>query len=131
MVILNIMELFDSNIFLVIVLVGALGGAWHTADRKGAVPNFLPSAEKSMKGPVSFGLLVLLQALFGGQGFTDTPSKLKHMFKWDVVKFIALYAIAFSGTQDIEESFFVLLAFLALMQLIRTPEERKEHPYLI
>jgi hypothetical protein len=125
------MELLNNNIFLVIVMVGALGGAWHTADRKGAIPNFLPSAEKSMKGPVSFGLLVLLQALFGGQGFTDTPGKLKNMFKYDIIKFIALYIIAFSGTQDLEEAFFVLLAFLALMQLIRTPKERESHPYLI
>jgi hypothetical protein len=125
------MELLNNNIFLVIVMAGALGGAWHTADRKGAIPNFLPSAEKSMKGPVSFGLLVLLQALFGGQGFTDTPGKLKNMFKYDIIKFIALYIIAFSGTQDIEEAFFVLLAFLTLMQLIRTPKERESHPYLI
>jgi hypothetical protein len=125
------MELLNNNIFLVIVMAGALGGAWHTADRKGAIPNFLPSAEKSMKGPVSFGLLVLLQALFGGQGFTDTPGKLKNMFKYDIIKFIALYIIAFSGTQDLEEAFFVLLAFLSLMQLIRTPKERESHPYLI
>ena len=125
------MELLNNNIFLVIVMAGALGGAWHTADRKGAMANLLPSTERSMKGPVSFGLIVLLQGLFGGQGFTDTPSKLKNVFKYDIIKFIALYIIAFSGTQDIEEAFFILLAFLALMQLIRTPRERESHPYLI
>tara|TARA_R110002074_G_scaffold66062_2_gene156424 strand:+ start:146 stop:541 length:396 start_codon:yes stop_codon:yes gene_type:complete len=131
MVILNIMEVLNNTAFLVLILLTALGGAWHTADRAGAMTNLLPSTEQSMRGPVSFGLIVLLQGLFGGQGFTDTPHKLKNLFKYDIIKFVALYMIAFSGTQDIEEAFFVLLAFLTLMQLIRTPEERKNHPYLI
>jgi len=125
------MELFSNNVFLTMVLAGALGGAWHTADRIGASPNIFVGTEQAMKGPVSFGLIVLIQGLFGGQGFTDTPGKLKNMFKYDVVKFFVLYIIAFSGTQDIEEAFFILLAFLAFMQLIRTPAERKAHPYLI
>ena len=84
-----------------------------------------------MKGPVGFGLIVLLQALFGGQGFTDTPKAVTTFFKNDFFKFAALYIIVFSGTQDIEESFFILVAFLTTMQLLRTAKERKKHPYLI
>lgn len=119
-----------NNFVLATACVLSLIGAYFTADSGGGI-NFVPRLEGGMKGPVGFGLIVLLQALFGGQGFTDTPKSVKKLFKNDWFKFLALYIIVFSGTQDIEESFFILVAFLTSMQLLRTNKERKEHPYLI
>ena len=119
-----------NNIVLSITGILSLVGAYITADSGGGI-NFAPRLEGGMKGPVGFGLIVLLQALFGGQGFTDTPKAVTTFFKNDFFKFAALYIIVFSGTQDIEESFFILVAFLTTMQLLRTAKERKKHPYLI
>ena len=124
------MKLVNNSPFLASLVLFSVIGAYVTADQGGGV-NFFKGSESSLKGPVSFGLIVLIQALFGGQGFTDTPSRLKKLFKHDMVKLLALYLIAFSGTQDIEESLFIVVGFLAMMQLIRTTEEKKEHPYLI
>jgi hypothetical protein len=119
-----------NNSVLAITCILSLVGAYITADSGGGI-NFVPRLEGGMKGPVGFGIIVLIQALFGGQGFTDTPSAVTKLFKNDFFKFAALYIIVFSGTQDIEESFFILVAFLTTMQLLRTTKERKEHPYLI
>ena len=119
-----------KDITLYSILVSSLAGAYITAD-KGWGLNMLPRFEGGLKGPVSFGMIVLLQALFGGQGFTDTPERLQNLFKKDWVKFLVLYLICFSGTQDLEESFFILIAFLSFIQLWRTPKERQEHPYLV
>ena len=119
-----------NNSVLAITCILSIIGAYITADSGGGI-NFAPRLEGGMKGPVGFGLIVLIQALFGGQGFTDTPSRVKGLFKSDWFKFAALYIIVFSGTQDIEESFFILVAFLTTMQLLRTGKEREKHPYLI
>tara|TARA_R110002074_G_scaffold122218_5_gene256879 strand:+ start:2445 stop:2822 length:378 start_codon:yes stop_codon:yes gene_type:complete len=124
------MKLSNNSPFLASTVLMAIIGAYVTADKGGGI-NLFKASETHMKGPVSFGLIVLLQALFGGQGFTDTPEIMKKLFKHDLMKVVALYLIAFSGTQDIEESLFVIIGFLAFMQLIRTEEERKKHPYLV
>tara|TARA_R110002074_G_scaffold134675_1_gene278854 strand:- start:1557 stop:1922 length:366 start_codon:yes stop_codon:yes gene_type:complete len=119
-----------TNITLYSILIASLSGAYITADKGGGF-NLAPTFEGGLKGPVWFGMIVLLQALFGGQGFTDTPESLANLFKKDWVKFLVLYLICFSGTQDLEESFFILISFLAFIQLCRTPKERKDHPYLV
>lgn len=119
-----------NNFVLAITCVLSILGAYFTADSGGGI-NFVPRLEGGMKGPVGFGLIVLLQGLFGGQGFTDTPKRVKDLFKKDWVKFLTLYLIVFSGTQDIEESFFILVGFLTSMQLLRNKKEREKHPYLI
>ena len=93
--------------------------------------NLLPSIQLGMKESHSFGAIIILQALFGGNGLTDTPIALKNFFKKPLVKFMLLFLIAFGGTQDIERSFLLVVAFLFLMQLLRNEEERKKHKYLI
>lgn len=107
-------------------LITALVGSYLYAK-----PDVFPSVEIAMKDSYTFGIIVVLQALFGGEGLTETPKKLKEIFKNKFAKFVLLFLIAFSGTQDIEQALFIVLSFLILMQLFRTKEERKKHPYLI
>ena len=120
----------QDNVILIPFLIASIFGAWITSDKGGGL-NFFTDFERSMQGPFNFGIIVLLQALFGGKGFTDTPKKMTKFFEHPVVKFLALYIIAFSGTQDVEESAFIVIAFLITMQLLRNKSEREKHPYLI
>ena len=83
-----------NNFVLAITCVLSILGAYFTADSGGGI-NFVPRLEGGLKGPVGFGLIVLLQALFGGQGFTDTPKRVKDLFKKDWIKFLTLYLIVF------------------------------------
>ena len=103
-----------------------MAGAYKTFEM-----DYFAGVESQLKANVSFGILVLVQALFGGRGLTDIPSKLDKILENNFVKFLALFLITFSGTQDIEASVFIVMAFLCIMQLLRTKEERKKHPYLV
>lgn len=90
--------------------------------------------EQQMNAPLAMSTIVLCQALFGSQGFTDPPQKLLSIFKakygW-AVRLTALTLMAYGATQQIEVAASTVIIFLVLMQLLRTPEERKAHPWLI
>lgn len=116
----------DNNVLLVLLAIGSLIGAYQTMDA-----DYFGGLETQMKASVSFGILVLVQALFGGRGFTDIPSNVENILSNDFVKFLALFMVTFSGTQDIEASVFIVIGFLSIMQLLRNKEERDKHPYLI
>lgn len=118
--------MFKHNIVLLPLLVAALAGA-----SKSFEPDYFGGVETQLKASISFGIIVLVQALFGGRGLTDTPSRLDKILDNKFVKFLALFLITFSGTQDIEASVFIVVAFLCAMQIMRTKDERKKHPYLI
>ena len=118
--------MFKHNLVLLPLLVAAIAGAYKTFEA-----GYFGGIESQLKSSVSFGILVLVQALFGGRGLTNTPASLNKILENKFVKFMALFLITFSGTQDIEASVFIVVAFLCAMQLLRTSEERKKHPYLI
>jgi|TARA_R110002074_G_scaffold12423_2_gene45433 hypothetical protein len=118
--------MFKRNLVLLPLLVTAMAGAYGTLEK-----DYFGGVETQLKSGVSFGILVLVQALFGGRGLTEVPDRMNKILDNKFVKFIALFLITFSGTQDIEASVFIVMAFLVMMQLMRTKEERKTHPYLI
>lgn len=93
--------------------------------------NFLPAVQSRMKDATVFGIIILVQALFGGQGLTEIPEVMEKFMKLPLTKFILLFLIAFGGTQDIEQAILIVISFLFIMQILRTKEERKRHPYLI
>lgn len=73
-----------------------------------------------------FTSLVLLQALFGGKGLAGPlPQRLERVFDNPLVRLILLTAVSFTATKEIDTAIVVVCAFLALLWIIRTPEERK------
>ena len=63
--------MFKHTPVLLPLLVSALVGA-----SKSFEPDYFGGVETQLKASVSFGILVLVQALFGGRGLTDTPERL-------------------------------------------------------
>ena len=118
--------MFKHNLVLLSLMVAALAGAYKTLDK-----DYFGGFETQLKSNVSFGILVLVQAIFGGRGLIDIPSKLEKLLDNKITKVVALLLVTFTGTQDIEASVFVVVFFLCAIQLLRTREERKKHPYLI
>ena len=47
------------------------------------------------------------------------------------MKFFSLAVITFGAVRDFEDTLFVLLAFMAILQLMRSKEERKKYPYIL
>ncbi len=118
--------MLEHNIVLLPFFVAAIAGAYKSLEQ-----DYFSEVEIQLRTRVIFGIIILVQALFGGRALSNTPSALNKFLDNKIVKFFTLFLITFSGTQDIEASIFIVVAFLCVMQLLRTREERKEHPYLV
>lgn len=124
--------LLQNTHFLLSLLLVSLVGSFYTSKRGYDLGiNILTKIEKTMGNWFFFGLIILLQAVLGGKGLTNTPKSIDKFFENPLVRYIALFLISFTATSNIENSLFIVLGFVAIMQLLRTPEERKKTPYLI
>lgn len=120
------LEMSQNTIVLATALALTLGSTYYVTGT-----NFLPAVQTRMKDSTVFGIIILVQALFGGQGLTEIPEVVKVFMKNPLVKFLLLFLIAFGGTQDIEQAILIVTSFLIFMQMLRTKREREKHPYLI
>jgi len=81
--------------------------------------------ERTLKLPVIFSIVILYQGLFGGSSM-QTPVRLRNAFKSRTVRFLSLLMVAISATGDVEYAVVATLAFLTLVYLIKTEEERAQ-----
>lgn len=83
-------------------------------------------AEKVIKAqPVLFSLIILYQGLFSVNAI-KIPTRIKELFDNKTFRFLSVWLIAFSATQDIEYSLIATMIFLLTIYALKTPEERKE-----
>lgn len=84
-------------------------------------------AERVIKAqPILFSLIILYQGLFSVNAIR-IPTRLKKLFDNETFRFLAIWLIAFSATQDIEYSLISTVLFLLTIYALKTPEERKEN----
>jgi hypothetical protein len=92
-------------------------------------PDLIPlfnSFEKWIrKYGLAFTLIVLYQGVFGGIAMGSPPQRLEALSEHPMFKFMSLFAIALTATQDVETSIVASLVFITFLHLIKTPEERK------
>ena len=126
------MQAVQNTPFLGALLVAALVGSYVTS-KSGHNLGFdtITQLESGMGSGLIFTAIVLAQAILGAKGLTNTPAVINRAFKNPSVRFVSLFLIALVSTKNVESSVFITLAFVTLMQLLRTPEERKKTPYLI
>lgn len=125
-------SILQNTHFLLTLLLMSLVGSFYTSKRGHNLGiNLLTNIEKATGSWFFFGLIILLQAILGGKGLTNTPKSIDKLFENPIVRYITLFLISFTATSNIENSLFIVLGFVAIMQLLRTPEERKKTPYLI
>lgn len=79
--------------------------------------------------PILFTLLVFYQGLFSHNAF-KIPEKLTTIFENSLVRFISIFLVAFTATQDIEYALISTLLFLSFMYALKTPEERKRYGFV-
>jgi uncharacterized membrane protein YtjA (UPF0391 family) len=126
------MQAVQNTPFLGALLVTAIAGSYITSKTGHNVGfNTITQLESGMGSGLIFTAIVLAQAILGAKGLTNTPAVVNRAFKNPSVRFVALFLIALVSTKNVESSAFITLAFVTLMQLLRTPEERKKTPYLI
>tara|TARA_R110002153_G_scaffold272326_1_gene440874 strand:- start:585 stop:887 length:303 start_codon:yes stop_codon:yes gene_type:complete len=90
---------------------------------------FLPfsdNVESFMKKySVMFTLLVIYQGLFGGMSLSSPPERLVKLSDNVYVKLATMFAIAFTATKDVEIALVSIVLFVVVVNLIKTPEEKK------
>jgi hypothetical protein len=81
--------------------------------------------DKILRGTTMISLITIFQGSLGGMGVIQIPQKIDKFFKNPVMRFIALAAISYTATQDIETALITTVIFLGILHLCRTPEERE------
>ena len=90
------------------------------------IPGFTKIETYFKKYGILFTILVMYQGLFGGLSLSNRPGILDKLSTNIWFKFFTLFCIAFSATRDIETSLISLLLFIALLHILRSPEERED-----
>ena len=62
---------------------------------------------------------------------TESPSRLKSFLDTPVARAMLLLVVSFIATGDVENTLFLSILFLGVVQLLRTEEEREKHPYVL
>ena len=91
------------------------------------------SKGKYTKGPIplAVGIAMLVQSIYGSKGIVVTPSIINKLFDYAVARFLLLFLMMFGVTRNPVTAVTTVVTFLVVMQLLRTPEERRQHPYII
>lgn len=80
-----------------------------------------------------FTLIVLYTTFLDPEQLVVLPRKLKAPIEDPyfraLYKFVAIFAISFTATMDIETSIISTIIFAVLVNIIRDPDERKEFPF--
>lgn len=93
--------------------------------------NWAPKTENLINSGLIYGFIILFHSTFGVQAITEQPKVLENLVKTPFMKFFSLAVITFGAVRDFEDTLFVLLAFMAILQIMRSKEERKKYPYIL
>ena len=112
---------------LVLLLVASL-----VAQKKLAgLPRIFNGVEKTLSLPASVAMIFLIQGVYGAKGIVETPQKIEDVFTYPAVRFTMLVLIAYTGTKRIGTAILMVISFLLSLQLVRSPSERRRHPYIM
>jgi hypothetical protein len=93
------------------------------------LPDYLQGFEKFLRLPIIFTLIYILGGLYAGLNY-PYPKKLDEIFqKYAFVRLIGVLFLAFTATGQIEYAIIGTIMFLFIINIIRSPEERKKYPY--
>ena len=115
-----------NDIGLYAALAVAIGAMVYKVDIK-----VLDPVEKQLQAAAGLGIIAFIQTFLGGKKLVDHPQKIENFLESSAGRFIMLYVTLFAMTSDFEIAFFVTMAYLIFVHILRTPEERKKNPYLI
>lgn len=91
----------------------------------------LDPVETQLQAAAGIGIIAFIQTFLGGKELVKQPAKVDTFLESGWGRFLMLYLTMFAMTSDFELAFFVAAAYLIFLQIFRTPEERKETPFLI
>lgn len=93
--------------------------------------DYFTKTENIVNAPAIYGIIMLLQTVFGAPGITEKPKILDNIQNNKIAKFVALLLLSFAIVRDFEDAVFVTAFFLAITQLLRSKEEREKNPNIL
>jgi len=88
--------------------------------------------EEALSAPAILGAAILFEhMLIHNIHLVKVPANVEKLFKNDLAKLLILFILTFTAIRDADASLLIVIAFLIIMQLLRSPEEKDRHPYLI
>lgn len=115
----------QSNVSLILISILSLMGLTLHGSY-----NYFPTISKYIESPIIYGVIIMFHSVFGTSGITKTPKRLENLLDQKWFKFFTLMLVSYAAVRDLEDMVFVSLLFLGITQLLRTKEERREHPYI-
>jgi hypothetical protein len=107
-------------------LVSMLGAAGIVTHKN---VNYNPALASRMKQPLVIGIVSLL--LTRTSLVTESPRLLTNIMSTAPARIFLILCVSFLASPDVENAIFLSLLFLGILQLLRTKEERKRHPYML
>jgi hypothetical protein len=93
--------------------------------------NYFPKTSNYIDSALFYGIIILFHSIFGTSGVTDKPIFLERMMAMTWFKFFTLMVVTYAAVRDIEDTIFMSVLFLSLVQLMRTKEERRRYPNIL
>lgn len=87
--------------------------------------------EAIMRRPISIGLIALMATILMGAGAVNLPLRIRALLTKPAARFVVIALVGFVAAGDIETAIVGSLFVLALLQLARSPSERKDTPYMV
>jgi len=120
------MQFLQDTKVLVPMVVASIYGTVKVSNM-----NFYPRVDEILNQTTVYGIIIMMHAMFGINPISEVPERIKMITSNAWFKLMSLLVLSFSATRDFEDAVLVLAAFLGLVQLLRTKEERKKYPYII
>ena len=85
--------------------------------------------ERFLNVPIAFTLIYIFGGIFAGSSIPIIPQRIKDLLEKPLFRFLAIFGLSYTATGEVEYGLAGTVVYLAIMHLLRTPEERAKMPY--
>jgi uncharacterized membrane protein len=117
----KMLSLQTNTNLIALFVIAAVGFLMHRG------VNYIPKFDAKFISSI----ILLNFAIFGPQETIKKPEIINKLMKNKLFKAVSVISIGLITVGDVENAVFALIAFLSLIQLLRTKEERKKYPYIV
>lgn len=119
------MSFQNTYVLILLSILSIMGVTLHRSF------NYFPKTSNYVDSALFYGIIIIFHSIFGTYGVTDKPILLEKLMAMTWFKFFTLILVTYAAVRDIEDTIFLSVLFLSLVQLMRTKEERRQHPNIL
>jgi hypothetical protein len=93
------------------------------------LPDYMQNIEKFLRLPLIFTLIYVFGGIFAGLNYPYPEFLYSSFKKYPLVRLFGILCLAFTATGQIEYALVGTIIFFFVINILRTPEERKKYPY--